>query len=574
MSTGPTTVARSTGALVAIARALDRTDVVVAVAVAIVALVVRLLAAGLVPFPIPEDTAYYVDVARNLLAGRGLVADALWSYQTPPLVFPRPAFEVWLPLPSLLAAVPMAIAGGTYAAAQLVPIAAGVVVALLAWRLGADVAAELGLPAGRARVLAAGTGLTAAVYLPLVLHSVLPDSTMLFAALALAAALLMARLLAHPSGFELRDRRLLGLGVLLGLAALTRNEAVWLALAWLILVGTQPGLAASQRLRGVGVVAGVSLAVFAPWAVRDWLVFGTPVPGQALANALSVTGFDIFAWQDRPTLERYLALGPARLLELRLVGLGHNLLNVLVLLGVPVAVIGLAGLPWLARLASLRPLVLFGGITFAATSLLFPVATTWGTFLHAAGPIHVLLVLAALAALDGLLAAVGRRRDWTRPVAWLGATLAVGASLLFSLVSLPGFGAQAASREREFRAIEAAFAARGTPLGSGPGESGPLVTNFPIWLAYATGAPALALPDEPPAAVLDLAAAFPGTRYLIVVGDEHGRWPMVLEGEGGASDPAVACFRRLDLAAALPAEADALAEVRAWEMACVEGADR
>ena len=33
--------------------------------------------------------------------GRGLVSDALWSYQTPPLVFPRPAFEVWLPLPTL-----------------------------------------------------------------------------------------------------------------------------------------------------------------------------------------------------------------------------------------------------------------------------------------------------------------------------------------------------------------------------------------------------------------------------------------------------------------------------------------
>ena len=46
------------------------------------------------------------------------MSDALWSYQTPPLVFPRPAFEVWLPLPSLLAAIPMAIAGATFAVAQ------------------------------------------------------------------------------------------------------------------------------------------------------------------------------------------------------------------------------------------------------------------------------------------------------------------------------------------------------------------------------------------------------------------------------------------------------------------------
>ena len=48
-------------------------------------------------------------VARNLVEGRGLVSDALWSYGTPPLVFPRPAFEVWLPLPSLLFAIPMAL---------------------------------------------------------------------------------------------------------------------------------------------------------------------------------------------------------------------------------------------------------------------------------------------------------------------------------------------------------------------------------------------------------------------------------------------------------------------------------
>ena len=65
---------------------------------------------------------------------------------------------------------------------------------VLAWRLAADVAAERGLPPGRARTLAIGTGLTTAVYLPLLLHSALPDSTMPFAVLALAACLLMTRI--------------------------------------------------------------------------------------------------------------------------------------------------------------------------------------------------------------------------------------------------------------------------------------------------------------------------------------------------------------------------------------------
>ena len=119
-----------------------------ALGIFIVALLARALADAGTVFPRPEDSAYYVGVARNLAEGRGLVSDALWSYGTPPLVFPRPAFEVWLPLPSLLAAVPLALFGGpapipllnALRSAQLVTVVLGAVLAVLAWRLAADVA--------------------------------------------------------------------------------------------------------------------------------------------------------------------------------------------------------------------------------------------------------------------------------------------------------------------------------------------------------------------------------------------------------------------------------------------------
>ena len=42
-------------------------------AVFLVALAVRTVAAAAISFPIPEGTAYYPGVARNLLEGRGLV---------------------------------------------------------------------------------------------------------------------------------------------------------------------------------------------------------------------------------------------------------------------------------------------------------------------------------------------------------------------------------------------------------------------------------------------------------------------------------------------------------------------
>ncbi len=148
-----------------------------------VALVIRAIAAATVGFPVPEDTAYYAGVARNVVEGRGLISDGLWSYQTQPLTVPRAAFEVWMPLPSLLEAVPMAILGTAnwFRSAQVVSVLAGSGVAVLAWRLGADVAAELRLPVGRARTMGVGTGLVASLLGPLVLYGALPDSTALFA---------------------------------------------------------------------------------------------------------------------------------------------------------------------------------------------------------------------------------------------------------------------------------------------------------------------------------------------------------------------------------------------------------
>ncbi len=539
-----------------------------ALGVFVVALAVRAAAASMIGFPKPEDTAYYVGVARNLVEGRGLISDAIWSYGTPPLAFPRPAFEVWLPLPSLLAAIPLALSGArapipletAMRAAQVMSTVAGALLAVLAWRLGADVAAGRGLPTGRARTLALGAGLTAAVYLPLVLHAALPDSTMLFGVLALGACLLMTRILRDPRGARVRDPRLLGLGLLLGAAALTRNEAAWLALAWLWLAWRLHGQTRAVRGRLVGIAAVVALAVFGPWAARDWLAFGNPLPGQALSNALSVTGLDIFAWRDPPTLARYLAVGPGGLLDMRLTGLGHNLGSVLLFLGVPVSLIGLAALPWQARDGALRPLVIVGMVTFLVTALVFPVSTTWGTFLHAAAPVHVLLIVAGLGTLDAALAALGRRLGWTRPVAWLGPLLAVVASALFTAAILPGFGTGASTTERTYRELGEQMAAAGIPLDG----SAPIIADGPIWLAETARVPTLALPDEPPGDVLDLAAHF-GAQWLIVTSPDHGQWPAVLDGP----DPAARCFREVPLPIpADPVKAEALAGVRVFRIVC------
>jgi len=561
-------------------------------AVFAIALVVRAVAAAAVSFPVPENTAYYAGVARNLVEGRGLISDSLWSYGTQPLAVPRAAFEVWMPLPSLLAAIPMAIAGAAnwFRAAQVTSVLVSSAVAVLAWRLGADVAAESGLPVGRARALAVGSGLVAAGLGPLVIYGALPDSTALFAALSLAACLLMTRIaaretavapgtptLAGPLPARRRldgplparrrldgpwpARRLIGLGLLLGLAALTRSEAIWLGLSWAAVAWFWTPGSRRRRIILIATPAIVAGLVFAPWLVRNAIVFGSPLPGQTISNALFIHDYDVFAYQSQPSLAAYLDQGPAAILSEHLGGIAHNLINVLAIPAFPVGILGLLALPWIGRRRALRPLVLTAVLTFSATSLLFPVATTSGTFLHAAGATYVLLAISCLVALDVFLVRVGRLRHWTRPVAWIGPGLAIAAILPLCIVTVTTVSGQADDVRTRYEALPAAMARAGIPLDT----DGPVITDNPIWLAESTRVRALALPQESPDAVLALAHRF-GAKIL-VVREDGARWPAVLV-DGGTS---ALCFQEVPLSdnsGRRVQEGSALAEIHVFRIVC------
>ena len=529
------------------------------------ALLVRLWAAGQVSFPIPEDSTYYWGVARNLAEGRGVVSDTIWSFATPArdsvtgafgFFFPRPAFEIWLPLPSLLGLLPMLLAGSTsYATTTIVPVLLGALVPVAAWRIAADLAEERALSAERARTLAVGAGLVGAVWLPLVLPSALLDSTVPFGLPALAACLLMVRLVRRPPA-RLLDARLVALGLAIGVSALARNEAVWVGAAWALMAFAAfrragPGMV----VRVVAVPGIVAVAVLAPWLVRNWLVFGNPLPGQAVTNAFLLTGPDIFAWNDPPTLARYLAAGPQAWVSDRIGGFLHNFLNVLMVPGFPVSVVGLLGLLVVGRAAALRPLLIVALLTFGITTLAFPVATTWGTFLHASVPAQVLLLVAAMAGLDAALAWVGRRRRWTRPVAWLGPTFAALGAILFTTLGIAAYASLAAGTQADYADLLARIERTGLPVD----RSRPVIANHPIWISEVGRQSALALPDETPADVMELAATF-GAEIVVVDGD-HGSWPAVLA-EGG---PGAACF--VPVALAPPADG-APDPFRVYRVAC------
>ena len=385
----------------------------------------------------------------------------------------------------------------------------------------------------------------AAVALPLVLPSAHLDSTNAFALPALLACLLMVRLVRRPPE-RLLDARLVALGLAIGVAGLARNEAAWVGLAWaLVAFAAWRRAGLGPVVRAIAVPGLIAVAVMAPWLVRNWLVFGSPLPGQAITNAWAITGYEIFAWQDPATAADYLALGPAAWLQHRVDGFLHNLLDVLLVPGAPIAVVGLVALPWAARLRALRPLLVLALITFLVTTLVFPVQTRWGTFLHASVPAAVLLA-------GGRPGRPGRGPRVGGPAARLDAPGGVAGAPLRGLRRPPVHGAGRHRLRRPGAGHGGRVRGPGAPDGGGgrpPRRSGARHRQPPD---LARRGPPRRRPWPCPTSrwrAWWTSPARSGRRLVILDGD-HGGWPGRL-----ASDPDAACLEPV----ALPPPADGAA---------------
>jgi 4-amino-4-deoxy-L-arabinose transferase-like glycosyltransferase len=113
-----------------------RADVWIALGLLACAWAVRLLFASQLPFPPLDDPAFYVQTARNLAAGRGLVSDVLWSYQFPFAQVTHPSHEYWMPLATLLMAPVMGALGDGQLVAQLPGTLCGALLVPLTYGLG------------------------------------------------------------------------------------------------------------------------------------------------------------------------------------------------------------------------------------------------------------------------------------------------------------------------------------------------------------------------------------------------------------------------------------------------------
>jgi hypothetical protein len=94
----------------------------------------------------------------------------------------------------------------------------------------------------------------------------------------------------------------------------------------------------------------------------------------------------------------------------------------------------------------------------------------------------------------------------------------------------------------------------------------PVITDNPIWLAESARIPTLALPEESPDAVLDLAGRF-GARLLVVRDDTGREWPGILTGAGKAAG----CFEEVpltEISGAAAVKGSPLASIHVFRIVC------
>lgn len=516
-------------------------------ALLIIGLGIRWLYIRAVVFPPLDDPAFYLITAQNLVAGRGLEVDALWSYQIPFPQVTHPSHEHWMPLTTGLIAAAFSIQRllsgeleGPLRTGQIPGLVMGTLLVLFTYTFG-----RRALSGSVRNCWAAwGAAVLVAINATLSYQSASADSSAPF---ALLAAWVLATAIRSPG----EQGGYFGTGLLIALAYLTRPDGLLLLLAvplaWGILpkptcpppdlpdkpeakwawehwpreegagnarrCKVQPSLASLVDM-GVGFVL-----LVAPWLVRNYLAFGTPLPSSVLSQAWLTDYGDTFSYLSHPTWQSWLAQGWTAILAQRTQALLHNG-RVFLVSTFPWGLLALPGLWLLRRERAFFPAFVYTLILYLVTALVFPISSMSGTFYHSLGAVMPFL---ALAAVHTVQMAALRFCQVPRLAGIAGAAVAAGIVISSGAqvaLSLPAVAARHQLEREQFEYVTGWLTQHATP-----GDV--VMTTQPYTLNYASGHPCIVLPaNEPPEAAWQAAQHY-GARFLVIT-QGLGQYPTIL----------------------------------------------
>ena len=540
-------------------------DLLLVIVLLTIGLGVRWLYVQAVVFPPLDDPAFYLTSAQNLVSGRGLVVDVLWSYQVHFSGVTHPSHEHWMPLTTGLIAAAFAlqraapaVLESTLRAGQLPGLILGGLLVPLTYVFGRRALPKgkepgLSLSKGKEpglslskgnRWVALGAALLVAANATMSYQSASADSS---APYALLAAWALAVAVRRPGD----EGSYLGTGLLVALAYLTRADGLLLLLAiplawWLLPVPARPLVELPDKpaaklawdywprekgseeawrhtvgpsLSHVLDMAVAFILLVAPWLGRNYLAFGTLLPGSVLSQAWLNDYVDTFNYLAHPTWQTLLAQGWPAILAQRGQALLHNG-GVFLLSTFPWGLLALPGLWLLRREWAFFPPLVYSLLLFLVTAILFPTSSVSGTFYHSLGAVVPFLALAAVYAVQQGAQRLGKNR---KRVASVFAAVVAGLLLLAGgqvALALPTVAERHQAEKGQFEAAAGWLAEHVAP-------DDVVMTSQPYTLHYASGQPCIVLPgNEAPDAAWEAAQRY-GAQFLVIT-QSFGQYPQVL----------------------------------------------
>jgi 4-amino-4-deoxy-L-arabinose transferase-like glycosyltransferase len=393
------------------------------------------------------DDAYYFGGALRLAQGHGFSEPYLWNYLRVPAALPQPSHLYWMPLTSIVAAIPMLLVGPSFAAARLPFVILAGLLPLAAYSLAYRVS-ESRRTAVFAGLLAIFCG-----YYPAFWGTT--DSFALFGVIGVATLWAIAR---ADQGADWRWELAAGAGA--GLAHLTRADGSLLLVVGLVVlarswhfVRAYPALVVRHLLLSI---LGY-LAVMLPWFIRNIIVAGAPLPGGA-ATVWMTEYNDLFLYPSVLTADRYFALGLGPILAGKWDALLINLQRVVAEQGwiffTPFIVVGL----WRLRAhPRFRPVLIYAALLYGVMTFVFTFAGARGGLFHSSPALLPFYAAAGLVGLEAVIDWVAARlKHWKPEQAKVNfSILAIAGAVVLTVgVSVPPLLAWngAAARFREIAA--------------------------------------------------------------------------------------------------------------------------
>ena len=496
----------------------------------LLALLVRILVLIPVHWPGYMDAAYSYDIALNLHLGGGFNEPFLWNYLDQPAGIPHPSHLYWMPLPTLLAAVSMAILGISYKAAQVPFVLVSALLPLVSYWVAVTITGRRGY-GWIAGLLTVFSGF----YVPYWGHT---DN---FAPFALAGSLaLIAGWQAWQNDSPAGRWRLwaFAAGGLVGLTHLSRADGVlllavlWLpALAYLLSPnGRHPGpIKPVQALLRVLLLGLGYLLVMLPWFVRNWLAVGAILPAGGSQTLWLTCYDDLFSYGRQLSWHTYLAWGWANIWRSKLDALWLNLQTVIAVWGMvflaPLALIG-----WwrLRRQRQFQLIGSYGLLLCLVMTFAFTFPGPRGGLFHSGGALLPFAYTAALVGLDTAVEWAGRRRT-TWDIA--AARRVFGMGLVIFSVLFTGFVCyQSLVVGGRWREEETTYRQVAEGLDQMNLEQAPVLVGDPTLYWYVTHSPALVIPNEPLEVVLAAAERY-GATYLVLDANRPAPLASVYDGD-------------------------------------------